>query len=603
MFIKFHLILVQLVICTAISNRSKGYVNEPRCNVTVNTGMRYYVTTHNVSKYVECVAKNWGIEQFCDKGTFFNVKMVSCMIPENSTLKFKVTGASIYENIANNNSNNNNNEVNKRWTQTNQLNRMRALRMPKRDVDTLNSQINNLIDSLLCHLNYTENNCDNQTVNSTQIIALNSTANQSIDFSNTLSFNETNNISQNSLNETEFKKRDVEPKTNPQTHLEITLPCQLNKSEHNCIDNNNNRKKTMDSSQHLELNSTSSQYFNSWNKTALKVKSICRYLLKGFKSSKCLCLNGVCNEFSTESECICWPGYKGNSCEISLNQTIDTKWSHLLNSSFFTFNEQSNYKVYWTELIENLWSDLSSEHLFVKNFNFTSSHNESILQSSYQKFYVYSKQVSFKFLENMKTLENSLEKIVNFTQQNNMHLVKEEASKFMNELKNISMKQTHINNNYNNNSNSTLKPNLVDDKAVETFKKNDFKNRILKELNMTTKFAHKLLKCIKTSNHSDIFSALKLAKLTELISQSAENSWSNVINYGFLYFTYELTNSSSDYFFDVAHRKLSTARILRKHKRQSRVFDSVWEKLKKTGLKGKELWQKLLNWIKSQKKQ
>jgi len=520
MFSKLYLILVQLLICNAKSYRSKGYVNEPKCNVTVNTGLRYYVTDPNSSKYIECVAKNWGIEQFCEKGTFFNEKMVSCMVPENSTRKFEVISTIIYENITNTG-------VNKRLTPS--IKRTNAFQMHKisrqnikRNVPNLNSQIDNLINNLLCHLNYsTEHGCINETADLSQNATLNSTSNQSFNLSNTTFANETN------LSQTEIQKRNVP-----------------------------NLNSTANSTQHLNLNSNSSHSINFWKKASLKFKSI----LKSFKLEKCLCLNGACNEFSRESECICWPSYSGNSCEIDLsNLTNNNKWSNLLNNSLFTFNEQSNYTLHWTEFIEKLWSDLNPEHLFVKNFNFSSTLNESLLQSSFQKLCIYSRQVYAKFSEHMQALENFLAKIVNLTQQNDNSLVRIEASKFINDLKNKSMKQTHPNN--------TLSS--AEEEAIQTFEKNDFKNKILKELNTTTKLAHKLLKCFKMTNHSDFYSTLKLTKLTELISKSADKSWSDVVNYGFLYLTYELTNSSSDDYFDLTHRKLNiSTRILRKHKRQ-----------------------------------
>lgn len=366
------------------------------------------------------------------------------------------------------------------------------------------SQIDDLVNSLLCKINVsdyelTNNNPDplNQASLEYKKNCVNGTLVDS-DI-NTFNFNET---------EKSDIKRDI----------------------NNFFDQINNLTNLINKTIHDTNQSTLS--LNLTNITLITTRRDVYDALDLLKFSKCCkqCLNGVCNTFSKEAECICWPNYTGHLCDAQKNET-EKSYLKILNGSLkiqdlTAANYTANYLFLWSEVVETLWSEINPEHSFVRNFNFSSNSNQTYVElgTSYQKFYLYSKLAARSIKSKILLFEKVLAKLVENSNQNET-----EITKFLQYLK-------------------------TTQRATGTFSSEDFKSQIVKELNATEKVAFKLYKCLKRfiskNNSSEIgifLNAFNSSQMVESIKGSVVHSWELTVDYGFMYLTIELSNSTSDY--------------------------------------------------------
>ena len=89
---------VKTVVILSVLLRSEAFpsfhsheVQDPRCNMTVEEGTKYYIPTEDSNSYVECFWNGWAKEKTCDTGLIFSKEVFACVLlfeqngPNNTT--------------------------------------------------------------------------------------------------------------------------------------------------------------------------------------------------------------------------------------------------------------------------------------------------------------------------------------------------------------------------------------------------------------------------------------------------------------------------------------------------------------------------------------
>lgn len=569
MFKEIILILfIQHSICRAASLGSDGYVNEPRCKEATVAGLRYYVVDENNSAlYVECVAENRGIQQSCQEGTYFDVNLVSCMLPQDSSMI--INGATVYQRNRKTRREISNESVEKtkdtfsvdsetflngnkmlvnvsvemiplqNATQvnctptdmtnncTNQIlngtvEETSTVVVFKRDVNNLTANVENLINGLLCNMNQTDYPSEN--------------SNLSVEFKVNCTSNVTN--AENSTMQSSLNMPNVVDNQNENSNVgRISI-----------IDQLNNLTNLINSTLYDSNNETNSSNTTTVVTSTVNVKK--RSVLNTFKSSSCsFCSNGVCNDYSNLIECICWTNFTGDSCQTPVDETSKIYTKILIGNvtiqDVISQNNQTNYALLWNGVVENLWTEISPEHAYIRNYNINLTGSLNEIGDSIQKLAVYSQLALDNFPNKMLALQNVLNKLAESSDEP----IKQMAIDFLQSLaKFVEVEQTMMND-------RSMK--LSRDEILQTLTADGIKSDIEKELGSTALDAQKLLSSFKKSNLIDFVHSDETKKTIESIRNSTGESWNMVDDYGFMYFTYNIANVSGSYYEFTSEEKLN----------------------------------------------
>jgi hypothetical protein len=581
-FVFYLFISFQVFGCSSItqSHREKGYINEPRCNITTTSGLRYYITDNNKlsNSYIECIAKNWGIEQFCAEGTFFNVELVSCMImtlPVDYNLKVKqayvykrqvLDSKFDFKEIENNTLNSNktnlfsimtddflndtfltsNSTVNidffKRSSDEILLNQSHnvsilknsSMSIKRSNLDSFKRDFDSIFQ------NFTENSISNGSVEfirdldrGTQFkasdnIEFNTIKNNSTEYKeNTESI--TSHLIFEVANITQIENINIIKLVNKrETNFKVQVDDQFNKTNITCSAPSAMNTKyilsTTPNSAFIIKTLKRNISFSSFEKNKLDLKnyetirsnntSIDYWSELSFNRSLLNDLNKT-KSIHFRSNVICNESSECNFFPNYIKNITLIKIYKLISS---------NYDIYLTEIVERLWIEINPENLFIKNFDSLIT-NQS--DSWYQNFYNYTKQAARNFKNSSLILENALFELSNTLLNDSI----EDKVLFFRR-------------------NSTYNQVLINNQMVKKFNQTQFKSEILNEMNNVVNLAHKLVKFYNSFRGHFFKSTNNKTDILESIKKSTKKSWNMIISYGFLFFTYHVENRefNRDYF-------------------------------------------------------
>jgi hypothetical protein len=606
-FIFYLFISFQVFGCRSItqSHREKGYINEPRCNITTSSGLRYYIADNKKlsNSYIECIAKNWGIEQFCAEGTFFNVELVSCMIMTPVDYNLKVKKAYVYKRqvldskfdfkeIENNTLNSN--KTNLLSIMTNDfLNDTFLTSDSTANIDFFKRSSDEILlnqshkASVLKNSSMSKKNTNLDSFKQDfdgifQNFTENSIPNGSVEFKRDLDrgthFEVSDNIEFKIIknNSTEYKEN-IESIT---SHLIFEVPNITQIENINIIELVNKRKTNFTvqvddqfnktiitcsapsalNTKHILSTTPNSAFiikklkgninFSSFEKNKLdlenyetiksNITSINYWSELSFNHSQ---LNDSNKTKSTRFflNDICNESSKKSECNCFPNYTGNWCQMNIKNITLIKIYKliSSNYDTYLTDIVERLWIEINPENLFIKNFD---SFKPNQSDSWYQNFYNYTKQAARNFKNSSLILENALLELSNSLLNDSI----EDKILFFR-------------------GNSTYNHVLINNQMIKKFNQTQFKIEILNEMNNIVNLAHKLFKFYNSFRGHFFKSTNNKTDILESIKKSTKKSWNMIISYGFLFFTYhvenrELNRDYFDFFSNLSDGKFSQIR-------------------------------------------
>jgi hypothetical protein len=292
-----------------------------------------------------------------------------------------------------------------------------------------------------------------------------------------------------------------------------------------------------------------------------------------------VCKNGgVINYHASMGDCICLQNYSGHICEnqvevrhshyaeilngsfcvekfveeeslVSDNETHDRIGGlHLSNFTVHFQNVSANFEELLITLVDEIWSEISPEQAFLRDFNYSciSKMSERQIGSLAQKLKFYAKHVVKNFESNFYVYKDVLS-LLHVHLVNRSSEVKVYAIKFIDEW----------NKNWVNVQNDTFSVGQVVEQGMveQVLNTSQVINKMRDGLNQTYGIACHFYHCVYNHTHNEHGSIVESESNEDLVHQvqgvieqirnATCKNWNMVVDYGFWFLTNRLANDQS----------------------------------------------------------